>query len=448
MSEVSINVPENLSESKKQLSEQIKFFKEVSVNNPVRMTRKQKNKFIRDFIQLGSDMGYKVTLEEGIIAHNIVVQGWEDDVSEIDKIEWVSNQLDKIEQLGVVRKLTNPKQLKNYITNHFTGSTESKKSDISKDDGIEFLIGAHYDTPPRMFKQAIKHPFLVIGSAYTVGLASAYVINCLACQSLNESDFLFVNKLIQDTVNILNVSSMGYLFGLMGKVTANPSNILDNDSGVVGILQLMEKYKDAPKHIKDKIKFVCFDGEERFMNGSLAYVARHRAKLKGQTYINLDCIGLGKDMNLFHFNYIKGAPSIAKELFKAFKKDGKFNPVIRKNGVLTLSDHMSFNGSASESVCILANDNDTNSLTDRIHTKNDVIVNPDNINAVVNTVAQVVDDRILNKTVLLEEEQAEVNTLVFSKKKSLQIGKTPFVIPATPIKIASEFDIDSKTFDI
>lgn len=410
----------DLSERTKQLCEQIKYFKEVSVNNPVRMTRSQKNKFIRDFILLGNDMGYKVTLEEGIIAHNIVVQSWEDDVSEIDKIEWLNKQLDKIEQLGVVRKITNPKHLKNFFTKHFKDASDSKKYDISKDDGIEFLIGAHYDTPPRMFKQAIKHPFLVIGSAYTVGLASAYFLNCLACQTLSENDFLIVNKLIQDTVNILNYSSMFYLFGLMGKHTANPSNVLDNDSGVVGVLQLMDKYKNAPKHIKDKLKFVCFDGEERFMNGSLGYAAKHRANLKDQTYINLDCIGLGKDMNLFHFNYIKGAPNIAKELSEAFNKDGEFNPVIRKNGVLTLSDHMSFNGTAAESVCILANDNDTNSLTEHIHTKNDVIVNPRNIQAVVKVVSEVINDRILGKLKPLEEEQTETKAQVFSHKKPLQ----------------------------
>lgn len=411
----------------KKLAKELPFFQEVCIDNPIRFTREQKDKFICDMVNLISDMGYKVTVETGFSAQNVVAQSWRDDEADIDKEEWRKQQLAKVEEIGYIRKilfgsnrLNQLKKMPKKLHTMMTETLEKKNAELSRDDGIEYLIGAHYDTPPALPREVVKYPILTMGAAYiTAAQAYWFCTNWLFWQSLGWEDYLVASKAIDYSLNILNLSVMGYVMGFSGKDSENPRNLLDNDSGVIGVLQSLYAFKDAPKEVKDKIKWMVGDNEEKFLLGSLSYAEKHKSALKNQSYINLDCIGLGKEINLLHYNYLKGMPKLAKEIYFAIKKEKDFNPVVSTSGIASTSDHLCFCKNAKESVCLLA---DATLLKEHIHSKYDIEIEPKTIEVLINAVNEVVTNRIQNK-VYLPDEEIEEKTFkksLYSKAQSFK----------------------------
>lgn len=445
------------------LCNEIPFFQEVCVDNPVRFTRGQKDKFICNMINLISDMGYKVTVETGLSAQNVIAQSWRDDEIEIDKEAWRKQQLAKVKEIGYLRKtllepnhLNQLKKMPKKLHKMMVKTLEEKNAELSRDDGIEYLIGAHYDTPPALPREVVRRPLLT-GAAYiTAAQAYWFCTNWLFWQSLGWEEYLVASKAIDYSLVFLNLSIMGYVMGFSGKDSANPRNLLDNDSGVIGVLQSLNAFKDAPKEIKDKIKWMVVDNEEKFLLGSLAYADKHKSALKNQSYINLDCIGLGKKINLLHYNYIKGAPKLAKEIYFAIKKEKDFKPTISTSGIASTSDHFSFCKNAKESVCLLA---DATLLKDHIHSKYDTEIEPKTIEVLINAVNEVITNRILNKVYLPDNEEIKEKTLkksLYSKVQSFKglLEKKPSTLkhPSTTLNeinmnnSSQQSNLDGRTY--
>lgn len=411
----------------KQLCEEVHFFKEVSVDNPTRFSRAQKDKFIRDMINLISDMGYKVTVETGLSAQNIVAQSWRDDEAHIDKEGWKNQQLAKVDEIGNLRKLllgsdrsARLKKMPAKFYEMLTKTADQKNAELSRDDGIEFLIGGHYDTPPALHRQIVKHPMLIMGLGSMIGInAYWFCTNWLFWKSLDPEVYEVVRDIIDYSIQFLNLSVMGYVMGYSGKDSANPRNLLDNDSGVIGVLQSLYAFKDAPKEIKDKVKWMLGDNEEKFLLGSFKHSETHKESLHNQSYINLDCIGLGKELNILHYNYINGMPDLVKEIYFALKKDKNFEPVVQASRIASTSDHLPFSKNAKESVCVLA---DKESLGDHIHSKHDIELEPKTLHAIINAVNEVVLNRLQNKVYLPDEpiEERTFKKSLYSKMQSFK----------------------------
>ncbi len=218
-------------------------FNDVLTKYGIRMHRKQKSAF-RDYIKTkAEEMSFKSKVDKSIMAKNVVV------------------------------------------------------GDIEKAD---IIFTAHYDTPPRLPAFFVKHMF-----SYCILLCGVmFLINNLFPQMLfylTGSIDLF--NTVCNVLMTLTYSSMGYLLlhtmGMLGN--ANKTNYNDNSSVCIALLKLMDKYKDLSMQEKQKVAFVFFDNEEKGLFGSFAFRHKYRKIYKNKTFVNLDCVGLGKQMNLYHF---------------------------------------------------------------------------------------------------------------------------------------------------
>ena len=329
-------------------------FKEIFDKYGIRMHRKQKKTFRDYVIEQAKGMNYSAKEENNVIAKNIVI-------GDVDKAEYV-----------------------------FT---------------------AHYDTPPRLPKFFVKHMML-----YTVLFTSLLV-----------GISVFVPPLLTNSISTLKIlygvfygitygtigASVLHMFGFLGN--ANKKNFNDNTSGCYALLKLMEKYQNLPEQEKSKIAFVFFDNEEKFLLGSLTHRNKHLKTYKDKTYINLDCVGLGKQMNLYHYGK---TTKIASELEKIMNEKGNnFYPKVKTSGLTSTSDHFSFQ--KANHVCLLSVDKDNEkSLYSQIHSSNDDKIDFSNIDELVETIGNLKFCKELGKS--MEKDLTKENSKTIQQETSTE----------------------------
>lgn len=305
----------------------MKYKNEVCESYGERMHKKSKKNF-RDYIfSLSSEMGYPCKVEKNIFAKNIVI-----------------------------------------------GNPEK----------AEYIITAHYDTPPRLPKFFVKHMLLHCFLTLPLIMLGVNYLIPEICSALNAP--LKVFQVLANLIPISNFVVCGglivYIFGVLGN--ANKKNFNDNSSGILGILNMMEKYKDEPEEIKNRFCFVMTDNEEKGLFGGFSYAKRHKKELKNQTVINLDCIGKGDQFNLYFFG--KNEPNIVKEIKNKQNAKYTFKPI--RSGLMSMSDHLAFK--KTNHVCLLSVDERNNkSLYSQIHSSNDTTLDEKNIDFVVKTLDNV-----------------------------------------------------------
>lgn len=258
---------------------------------------------------------------------------------------------------------------------------------IGNPEKADYIITAHYDTPPRLPKFFVKHMLLYSLIALpAIMLGLNYLLpNILLALSAPTKVF----NILSFALPIANLGIcgglLGYVLGLFGN--ANKKNYNDNSSGVITILNMMEKYKDEPAKIKDRFCFVLTDNEEKGLFGGFSFAKRHKKELKNKTFVNLDCIGKGDQFNLYYFG--KNEPNIVKEL--KVKENGKYSFKPVRSGLMSMSDHLAFK--KHDHVCLLSVDKKNNkSLYSQIHSANDTSLNRENIDFVIKTL----DDALIS----------------------------------------------------
>lgn len=163
---------------------------------------------------------------------------------------------------------------------------------IGDPENAEFLITAHYDTPPRMLFPNFLTPCNLI----------AYI----GYQFLVVAIFVLVAFAVGIPVwKLTDNGQIGYLAGyitymgmlmLMMFGPGNPNNANDNTSGVVTVLETL---RTMPENQRGKVCFVLFDLEERGLKGSQAYRKAHKDATERQMVLNLDCVGDGDEIVFF-----------------------------------------------------------------------------------------------------------------------------------------------------
>jgi len=322
-----------------------------------RMTRKHKSMF-REFIaELSNSLGYKSKIEDCFLAKNVVVG--------------------------------DPKT-------------------------AEIVLTAHYDTPPNMPFDAIMKQIVGLGVG-TVGLMGVgmlftdYVINNCSAENMSQMMNIAMAFNLVPLLSAVGFTGMGaYTFGLAGG--ENKKNYDDNTSGVLTLISLMNYYKDLPDEEKKKIAFVFFDNEEKGLVGSLCYRARHSLaqykKVRNQNFINFDCVGVGKRVNLFYTgNAIKPLVKSVAESFES-KVDEGYSLNLSKSSMNSMSDHISFVGTRGN-VMILC-DEESDKVTNHIHSKKDSKLVLDNIGVVSKMSAETI-----NKILGINERTYRLNNGVF-----------------------------------
>ena len=157
----------------------------------------------------------------------------------------------------------------------------------------EYLVTAHYDTPasiglpnfitpcnPLLF---VLYQFLMVAVFFAVSIPVGLLVGHLT-QNPGAGFFAWY------------IAYFGVLL-LMMFGPANRHNANDNTSGVVTVLEILDSMPENQRH---KVCFVLFDLEEAGLIGSSAYRKAHKQDTEHQIVLNLDCVGDGDHILLFH----------------------------------------------------------------------------------------------------------------------------------------------------
>lgn len=285
----------------------------------------------------------------------------------------------------------------------------------------KYIFMAHYDTPPRLPKFFTKHmlayslvglPLLACGISFGLPALILHFFNTSWWTS-----FLSVAQPI--LVGLCSAVPISYMFGFLGG--ANKTNYNDNSSGVLSLLNIMEKLKDAPQNVKDQVCFVFTDNEEKGLLGSMGFVNRYGKSLKDPLIINLDCVGRGKQINAFYM----GTPEGNKVLKEVESLAGnEYTVVPQKTTLSTMSDHISFGKKYNCATLLCVDKQDNKSIYGQIHSSNDHVIESENINYIADFCAKkVLDLSPSTSTQLAKDANKQLqmqNTLIYKKKKLTQ----------------------------
>ena len=251
------------------------------------------------------------------------------------------------------------------------GSFRSSNVVIGDPKTARYLVTAHYDTCARLPFPNLITPcnvwtfllyqffvclMLIIPSA-AVGAAAGWLL-----RSFDLGYFLFM---------ILLWASI--LLMMIGP--ANPSNVNDNTSGVVTLLEIA---KSLPELHRKNVCFVLFDLEEAGLIGSASYRKKHKAEVSGQLVLNLDCVGEGDAICFFPGAKLRQDKRKLQALGRIAGTFGRKTIIIRTKGFSVYpSDQANFPYGVG--ICALKRGRAGLYLS-RIHTPKDTILDETNVN--------------------------------------------------------------------
>lgn len=281
---------------------------------PVRKTKVQKQAF-RDAVQFyGEKLGYEVTVEKGILGS----------------------------------------------CNVLFGDPEMAK----------FLVTAHYDTCANMLLPNFITPCNVLFYLlYQAGLI--LLIGTAAVAAGAVAGLLMGNEAVKWT--IIAVYWIFLLLLIFGP--ANKTNVNDNTSGVVTLLEIA---RTLPENQRHKVCFVLFDLEEAGLVGASSYRKKHKKATDNQLVLNLDCVGDGDRIMMFPTKELLKDRKRLTSLYKSCGYFGKKSLLVHEKRVTVYpSDQMHFPYGVG--ICALREKKKILYIS-RIHTKKDTVLEETNVN--------------------------------------------------------------------
>ena len=235
-----------------------------------------------------------------------------------------------------------------------------------------FLITAHYDTCARMLLPNLVTPcnallfwcyqILIVLSLFL----ATFLITGTVCLLFGITEFASPVALVIYWLLLL----------LMMVGPANRSNVNDNTSGVVTLLEIA---RSLPEMHRNKVCFVLFDLEEAGLLGSSAYRKKHKSETDRQTIINLDCVGDGDHILLFPTKPLKKDRKKLAPIYKCCGFFGDKSILVRDKGFgFYPSDQMAFPyGIGVGAFHVKKN---VGHFYSRIHTPRDTVLDQTNVN--------------------------------------------------------------------
>lgn len=252
------------------------------------------------------------------------------------------------------------------------GVLGAKNVVIGNPDTAQYLVTAHYDTPasigiPNLITPCNLPAFILI---------QLYLLMVFFAVSLPGG--LLVGYLTDN-------GAMGYLtwyvlymgmLVLMMFGPANPSNVNDNTSGVVTVLEILTS---LPENQRDKVCFVLFDLEEAGLIGSASFWKAHQKTANNQLMLNLDCVGDGDEILFFPTKKLKANAQKLSKLETICGSFGKKSIALHKTGFAYYpSDQQHFPNGVG--IAALRRKKGVGLYCSRIHTRRDTILDPTNVN--------------------------------------------------------------------
>lgn len=260
------------------------------------------------------------------------------------------------------------------------GSFGARNIVVGDPDSAKVVYTAHYDTcpmlpvpnfiTPKSFAIYFIYQLLLTLGIFAVMFAVGFAVGfcgAVSCRLIG-LDEAAADKVIYLLTYAVTIGILILFFaGPANKHTAN-----DNTSGVVTLLEIMER---MPEEKRENAAFIFFDLEESGLLGSSSYASKHKEQRKNKLLLNFDCVS---DGNNIIFALRKGAKSDAPLLERYFESNEDFNVEILSKGVFYPSDQMQFNRGVG--VAALKYSKTLRTLyMDRIHTSRDVILDEKNI---------------------------------------------------------------------
>lgn len=251
------------------------------------------------------------------------------------------------------------------------GSFHSCNLVIGDPQRARYLVTAHYDTCARLPFPNLITPcnfwtfllyqififLMLMLPALAVGGLVGYLLH-----SFDIGYFLFVVLLWADIV-------------LMLIGPANSSNVNDNTSGVVTLLEIA---RSIPELHRKNVCFVLFDLEEAGLIGSASYKKKHKREIPNQLVLNLDCVGEGDDIYFFPTAKLKKSKERLAPLQKLAGGYGKKSIAVRTKGFsIYPSDQSNFPYGVG--ICALKR-GWAGLYLSRIHTPKDTVLDETNVN--------------------------------------------------------------------
>lgn len=251
------------------------------------------------------------------------------------------------------------------------GSFHSCNLVIGDPQRARYLVTAHYDTCARLpFPNLITPCNFWTFLLYQIFICLMLMLPALAVgglvgyllHSLDIGYFLFVVLLWADIV-------------LMLIGPANSSNVNDNTSGVVTLLEIA---RSIPELHRKNVCFVLFDLEEAGLIGSASYKKKHKREIPNQLVLNLDCVGEGDDIYFFPTAKLKKSKERLAPLQKLAGGYGKKSIAVRTKGFSVYPSDQS-NFPYGVGICALKR-GWAGLYLSRIHTPRDTVLDETNVN--------------------------------------------------------------------
>ena len=258
-----------------------------------------------------------------------------------------------------------------YSAHVESGSFGSKNLVIGDPERARYLVTAHYDTCARMFVPNLITPCnALLFILYQIFVCLLLIVPTLAVGALVGYLFhsFFVGYFLWMVLLWTGIALM-----LVGP--ANSSNVNDNTSGVVTVLEIA---KSLPEHYRKDVCFVLFDLEEAGLIGSASYRKAHKKASESQMVLNLDCVGEGDEIYLFPTSKLKKNQKKLADLEKITGNFGRKTVTVRKQGFsIYPSDQAHFPYGVG--ICAL-NRGKLGLYLSKIHTPKDTVLDETNVN--------------------------------------------------------------------
>ncbi len=251
------------------------------------------------------------------------------------------------------------------------GSFHSCNLVIGDPQRARYLVTAHYDTCARLpFPNLITPCNFWTFLLYQIFICLMLMLPALAVGGL-------VGYLLHsfDIGYFLFVVLLWAAIVLMLIGPANSSNVNDNTSGVVTLLEIA---RSIPELHRKNVCFVLFDLEEAGLIGSASYKKKHKREIPNQLVLNLDCVGEGDDIYFFPTAKLKKSKERLAPLQKLAGGYGKKSIAVRTKGFsIYPSDQSNFPYGVG--ICALKRGRAGLYLS-RIHTPRDTVLDETNVN--------------------------------------------------------------------
>lgn len=251
------------------------------------------------------------------------------------------------------------------------GSFHSCNLVIGDPQRARYLVTAHYDTCARLpFPNLITPCNFWTFLLYQIFICLMLMLPALAVGGL-------VGYLLHsfDIGYFLFVVLLWAAIVLMLIGPANSSNVNDNTSGVVTLLEIA---RSIPELHRKNVCFVLFDLEEAGLIGSASYKKKHKREIPNQLVLNLDCVGEGDDIYFFPTAKLKKSKERLALLQKLAGGYGKKSIAVRTKGFsIYPSDQSNFPYGVG--ICALKR-GWAGLYLSRIHTPRDTVLDETNVN--------------------------------------------------------------------